>query len=309
MPKFPPIPRLSIVIPIGRDLAAFERTLVSVLENRPTASEVIVAHDGSYDDPFDLCDEVRFATSDSCHFTDLITASVGEARGQYVHVLGDGIRATHGWTDDAMERFDHHDIGCVSPVIRDSSSATILAAGWNDSSVRLCQPSFKGRQSLPAKRKPIEGAYLQASFWRRELIRSLTDGFLGRRDGIATAYAYGKLMGAAGWQSLVATDSVVVADGETLPWETSSFGRGKQLRAIHAHFNSGGWGRSAAYAGRSLLCNLAQPGRYGEALGQAFAPLSTIGKSIRDDVVPHSDRDEVIVRMHAEATESRRQAA
>ncbi len=52
VPKFSPIPssltpRLSIIVPIGRDLAAFERTLISVLENQPTDCEVLVPHDGS----------------------------------------------------------------------------------------------------------------------------------------------------------------------------------------------------------------------------------------------------------------------
>ncbi len=44
-------PRLSIIVPYCRDEAAFETTLVSVLENRPNQCEVLVPHDGSYQDP------------------------------------------------------------------------------------------------------------------------------------------------------------------------------------------------------------------------------------------------------------------
>ena len=65
VPKTNPIPQLSIVVPVHGDAAAFESTLISVLENQPAASEVIVAHDGSYDDPFDLGEEVRFVSAGS----------------------------------------------------------------------------------------------------------------------------------------------------------------------------------------------------------------------------------------------------
>ncbi len=70
-----PVPRLSIVVPISRDLAAFESTLISVLENRPRDCEVLVTHDGSYDDPFNLCDEVRFVIADSAALVDLVSAA------------------------------------------------------------------------------------------------------------------------------------------------------------------------------------------------------------------------------------------
>ena len=103
MPKTHPIPQLSIVVPIGRNLAGFESTLISVLENQPLGSEVIVPHDGSYDDPFDLCEEVRFAVATTAQEVDLIGAAAREARGRFVHVLGAGLRATCGWTDGAMD--------------------------------------------------------------------------------------------------------------------------------------------------------------------------------------------------------------
>ncbi len=182
VPKFPPIPRLSIVIPIGQDLAAFESTLVSVLENRPTGCEVIVAHDGRYDDPFDLCDEVSFVTSSSGGLVDLVAASVSRAQGRFVHVLADGMRATPGWTDDAVEKFEHHDAGVVAPVIRSQQTGKIVAAGWCDRGGCLCRPSAAGRATVdPGTATGLGGAYLQASFWRRELIRSACSAVYGRQ--------------------------------------------------------------------------------------------------------------------------------
>ena len=54
------MPRLSIVVFCFHDSQLLEETLVSVLQNRPDNSEVLVMHDGTYEDPYDLVDEVRF---------------------------------------------------------------------------------------------------------------------------------------------------------------------------------------------------------------------------------------------------------
>ena len=57
------VPRLSIVIPALASVEALERTLVSVLEKRPADCEIIVVLNTSYDDPYQLTDEVHFASA------------------------------------------------------------------------------------------------------------------------------------------------------------------------------------------------------------------------------------------------------
>ena len=54
------IPRLSIVIPMTTGAGDLEDTLVSVLENRPDESEIVVVLARPYADPWNLRDEVRF---------------------------------------------------------------------------------------------------------------------------------------------------------------------------------------------------------------------------------------------------------
>ena len=53
-------PRLSIVIPAPGDESTLEETLVSVLENRPENSEIVVVLGFGYHDPWNVCEEVRF---------------------------------------------------------------------------------------------------------------------------------------------------------------------------------------------------------------------------------------------------------
>ncbi len=300
VPKFPLIPRLSIVIPIGSDLAAFESTLVSVLENQPAGGEIVVAHDGSYDDPFELCDEVQFVTTSSASMVDLISAGVDSARGRFVHVLADGIRATTGWIDYALEKFEHHEVGVVTPIIRSGHTKTIVAAGWSDGRDRLCRPLADGRTEVsPSVAARCGGPYLQASFWRRELIRSLCDAFDGRDCSVQASYAYGQLIETSGWQNVVASDCSLISDTGMLPWETSTFGRGKGLRAIRGHFHHRRDSQSLWSAAQALLSNALRPARYAESFGQAFAPFSAaqIADQLHADRVARCCSDEVILRM------------
>jgi hypothetical protein len=313
VPKFPPIPRLSIVIPIGQDLAAFESTLISVLENRPLASEVIVAHDGHYDDPFDLCDEVRFVTSNSGGLIDLVAASISQTRGRFVHVLSDGIRATPGWTDDAVEKFEHYDAGVVTPVIRSQQTGKIVAAGWCDRGGCLCQAAAAGRATVAAgTATALGGAYLQASFWRRELIRSACSAFTGDNDSIETSYAVGQMVRRAGWRCVLANECTLKCDAEELPWQTSSLRLSRRLRAIHSHFYGGGWLQSVGGGLRALITNAVRPSEYLPSAGQMLGPLSAVqvAGEIHQSVVPRYEcHDEVIMRMPSRAGHGLERAA
>lgn len=273
MPKLPSIPRLSIVVPVTEDTAQFESSLVSVLENRPLGCEIIVAHDGSYDDPFDLGDEVRFIAAESAHLVDLVNEAAQQSRGRFVHVLCEGVCATANWVDAALEKFEHADAGIIAPVIRDTDD-TIVAAGWQDTTRRLCSPAAAGDSRLGRHTAArIGGAYLQASFWRREVLRSMIHAF-GGRDTIEASYAYCVLARTAGWRTVLATECNVRQDHDVLCWDSSSVTRGKRLSAIKHAGNGIGWGTALGNACKSGIANLLSPAGIAESVGLALAPTA-----------------------------------
>ncbi len=299
MPKFPPIPRLSILVPVGRDVAAFESTLISVLENQSSDCEVLVCHDGKYDDPFDLCDEVRFVVAESAQLVSLIAAGASQARGRFVHVLAAGVQATNGWTDEALEKFEHFDCGSVAPVIRQADSDRIVSAGWFDGVDRLCKNAGDGLSEVEGIRAKKIGAHLQASFWRRELLRSMSDAFTSRQS-VESSYAYEHLAREAGWRCVLANQSVVRISSDRLPWDQSSSGRGMRLQAIRNEFSRRqGWGASLAQAAWAGAASLLRPGQLAEAMGRGFAPLASakIATQLHPDQVALCDDHEMIVSM------------
>lgn len=305
------MPRLSIIVPVGRDLAAFEETLISVLENQPADCEVLVPHDGSYEDPFDLGGEVRFVPADSNSLVEAVAESAAVASGRFVHVLADGIRATPGWTEEALEKFDHEDTGVVTPVIRHCESGQIIAAGWCDGHDRLSKPAGRGTKNLDANVPARIGAYLQASFWRREVVRSLADGFRGRDTAEAT-YTYQHLIRAAGWRCVLAAECDVLCENLGLPWDSSTVGRGLRLRAIRNHFVQGGWKGSLLASAAASMLNLLKPGVIPESLGQGLAPLRArqVDKLIQQKFVAVCDDRQAIVSMPSrDAEDDLRRAA
>ena len=300
MPKFPPIPRLSIVIPIGRDIAAFESTLISVLENPVDGSEILVCHDGSYQDPFELGDEIRFVIADSENPLELISAGASQARGRFVHVLSDGLRATSGWIDEALEEFEVYDCGIVTPVIRHETDNTVVSAGWSDSVAGLCKSANQGQHSVEKSKSRRAGAYLQGSFWRRELLRSLTDA-LTTTDLLEASYAFHHIANEAGWKCSLASESELLYAEDTLPWNTPSMNRGMRTQCVNNHFSRGGWSRSLSAALGSAIASITRPGQIVEAIGRGLAPIlsTSLDQRVRPNQVASYNQHENIVSMHS----------
>ncbi|HBJ34014.1 MAG TPA: hypothetical protein DDZ51_04460 [Planctomycetaceae bacterium] len=267
--------RISIVVPHLGDVVAFEESLVSVLENRPSGAEVWVAHDGSYQDPFDLGDEVRFVTAGSNNLATLVAAAAEVASSRFIHVIGGGVRATHDWTRSAVESLQTESVAIVAPIARGSAEGPITAAGWCDSATDVVSPLGRGASQITRRQAAsIRGAYLIASFWRRSELRSACRAF-GLRDAVAAEFAWPRLLSDNGWRCELASESVVLASEKAL-LASPSFHRGRTLRSLSSEIDQrSGFGAVATTAIINLLHpgRLFTPGRWAETIGQASTLL------------------------------------
>jgi len=217
-------PRLSIVIPAD-DVAAFEDTLVSVLENRPADCEIVATLTVPYADPWNIGEEVRFVPAPAgASLVDCVNVGVASSGGRIVHVLAAGWRATEGWTDAALARFDDPDIAAVVPLtVADEDRGRIMAAGIrrtrggrsianvpsrNDRRIDTFRVERMRTASAPA---------LEAGFWR---VASLPRrGFTKTCGDRLAAADMSALIAAAGDRAVVEPQSRVVA-GPTRPRPT-----------------------------------------------------------------------------------------
>jgi hypothetical protein len=292
--------RISIVVPyLGND-AAFEESLVSVLENRPGDAEICVVHDGSYRDPFDLGDEVRFVTAAAADLPSLIAAAEAVAQGRFIHLIGDGVRATHGWTQAALQCFENPETAVVAPLVRTSPSGPITAAGWTDSATAVTSPLGAGKTTLGRRdAAAVRGAYLTASFWRRAELRSVIAA-LRTDDRIAAEFAWCRLLTAAGWRCVLADESVVLADSGSLV-QPPSLARGLTLRSLAAEIDERSLLASVAMA---VAGSLFSPGNWGQAIGQmgSFVKEPAVIRQLRFDQVASPAGNAETIRMPSAET-------
>jgi hypothetical protein len=171
-------PVLSIVIPTVTDTAALESTLVSVLENRPDAAEIVVPLGCDYADPWNIREEVRFVqAAPGTGLVGCTNLGIAASQAAFVHVLAAGLRATPGWTQRPVERLADGAAAVVPLGIAADAPARIASAG-----IRLGRGGRRrdlvprGRAADPAALVP-SGPALEAGFWRADVLAAAGPGF------------------------------------------------------------------------------------------------------------------------------------
>lgn len=167
------MPRLSIIIPHRDNSLRMEETLVSVLENRPKNCEILVAHNGSYRDPYDLSSEVVFVQAEPhSNLLHLINEATFASCAPVVNVIMDGVLVTKGWAETPLACFDNQQIGSVVPHILGPGQQARRIAGINlNSSMR--KQLNPARKSSATRSSEGLGPLLACGFYRRKALLAL----------------------------------------------------------------------------------------------------------------------------------------
>ncbi len=184
--------RLAIVISAVGSTESLESTLLSVLENRPADSEIVVAIDQPYSDPYELKDEVRFVGPSSAGAMANLNAALGATRAPFVHLLASGCKVTEGWTEEPLARFGDRRVASVVPWVVDADAPDrLLAAGVG---YRTSGARYLVAQGLPIDAQ-IEGATILgpcsfAAFYRKaalEFVGGFSRGLSPRQADVDVA--------------------------------------------------------------------------------------------------------------------------
>lgn len=304
MPKFPRSPRVSIVIPLQRDERLFEETLLSVLENQTDDCQIVVAHNGTYSDPFQIGDEVDFVTARSSNLVDLIRDAFDATAAPIVHVLGTGMKATAGWLGDALEAFRDDEIGAVTPALVDGQATEIGAGGWSDGRAVFCQPSVGNSDA-----SSLHGFYLHSFLIRRHLLGDLLDALApAMNDPVEVAYAMGCLLDRAQWK-VMATEQCMIEASDALPLDDrSDMNRGQRLAAIRTCILPN---RSMPTVAQMLIAAITGPSSPGEMIGmmRRHRSLSAMRRAIDPECVSKAHAIGDVFGDSATTTRDQRQAA
>ena len=245
--------RLSIVIPFLGNPKRLEDTLVSVLENRPSDSEIVVVLREPYNDPYELSGEVRFVEAPArAGRGDCIDLALAASASPIVHVLGSGIEATPGWTDQALAPFADPQVAAVTPLVLDRfDPGRILSAGLDFTAGGAIRRLGAGQLLQRFRPEPgaLGAAELLAAFYRRSALETV--GPLGElRSDRAAAVDLALMLHRAGYQCVVEPECATLANRETMAvggqWQEGVEAEALFRRWAHA----AGWRRALlAHAG------------------------------------------------------------
>jgi hypothetical protein len=284
--------RLSIVIPFLGNLKRLEDTLVSVLENRPADSEIVVVLREPYNDPYDLAGEVRFVEAPvRAGRGDCIDLAMAASSAPILHVMGCGIEATPGWTDRAMAHFSDPQVAAVTPLVLDRfDSGRILSAGLDFTPGGAIRRLGVGKllERFVCEPGGLGAAELLVAFYRRsalEAVGPLGDLRSDRPAGVDLAL----MLQYAGYLCLVEPECLTLANRETMAVE-SAWQEGMEAEALFWRWaRASGWRRALlGHAGLlateclrcpvqpATVCRLA--GRFwsGLGLGPRRRPLKAV---------------------------------
>jgi len=243
------VQRLSIIVPSRGDLKQLEDTLVSVLENQPERSEVVVVLNKPYDDPYDLRGEVKFVEArPGADLVDCFACGLSACRAPVVHTIAAGFEATSGWADHALARFGEADVAAVAPVVVDRVNPDrILSAG-----VRWTSAGSIGRIAVgqrldrfTANNPLLCGPELAVGFYRRDVLE-LVDALRHHGSELATATDLALAMRLAGYRAVHEPASVTTATGELLASRGAWREGFASERLFHRWMEVPGWKRSWA---------------------------------------------------------------
>ena len=256
------VSRLSILIPAEGGAEPLERTLASVLQNRPEACEVIVVTHGEYDDPYELAGEVRFLAAPlTAGSIQRIQHGLRHCRGPVVHVLRAGVEATDHWTDVPLAHFEEANVAAVAPLIVDASDQRrVVSAGldYRTGGRLIVRAAGESVDCTPSAAQHIVGPALSAAFYRLEALQRCGDDF-DTRLGIQFAGAdWALAMRRRGYVSLFEPSSRLV--GEADPRDVTATARAawQAERLFWRHAATIGWTRSLAAHGGVVLAECAR---------------------------------------------------
>lgn len=297
------MPRLSIVIATQGPAASLERSLLSVLENRPDDCEVVVVDASGYQDPYHLADEVQFIpTAPQTPLPDAINLGIQASRGWIVHTLACGSEVNRGWCEPVFPHFVDPQTASVAPLALDLQQPERVFAAGLAPYVGGKAARRGARQRLTAdllRAAEVFGCSLVAGFHRRDIWQRLggLEPLLGMRYADVD---YALRLAAAGLKTVYEPAARVLMPSQTGAATETEFEQGLQAERLFWRNwpQQKGWSTLATHATDALQACLGRAFQ-GRALPHFCGRLAACFEFGR-----HAGYHRQLARLTAQATRS-----
>jgi hypothetical protein len=264
------VPRLSVIVPHRRD-EQLEASLLSLLENRPEDCEIIVVHDGSYSDPYELGDEVLFVDIDPTDSTpdarvvQLLNAGLMAACSPVISTLLDGVTVSLGWEQRGLTMLEQTpDVGGVSIGIQRPGEGPSF--GITQAMLGNPRRALRAQMTQSRRRDTCAAPELACSLLRRSTLLAL-EGFRGLTVP-AAEFDLGIAMQQLGYDCLCDCETIV-ADANLRQLSSSSLTEISRL-AVHHGLIAGGFLSALSEMPAALLAGPTAAGAWCKGISRSM---------------------------------------
>jgi hypothetical protein len=279
--------RLSIIVPFLDDHAKLESTLLSLLENRNSELEILVVHNGNYDDPYQLGDDevVLIQAPEAYSHTESLNLAVAAATAPAVQILLPGMRVQQDWYLPSLRKLEREDWDAVaSPCAVEQSSQVVYGLD------RAALP----HRRLASKMSNHVAPLLAGTIFRKKILR-LVGGLCPQLGREGAEVELQLLMDAMDLRSSIASDVLIQAPHRVVAGLDIGYEMGKTCGQIACAYGavegSGVEVDSLAKQLGHLAGGLMNPKSVAERLGWVMGIRDrSLENTIRERLVQAADR-------------------
>ena len=272
--------RFSVVVPLLGPMDRFEDTLASILRHRPADTQIIVVHNGSYHDPYQLDCEVKFIRADEdSGLISQLNIGLCYAAGEFTVFVRPGVELDENW-EYGFHALQDDNVAAVVPILVSPKRPTrLVSAGVKINGFGTRRLVGSGRRTSQRSIRSLQpiGPTLWLAAYRTAVIKaiapldeSLDESFLDADIALSLL--------SLGLKSVLSAEFVGQIEDADWMIDEATIPHGKSAqRTVRRHGGGRSGGLFAAVA-NDLVASIVSPWRL-KHLVQRF----TVGKSLEKD--------------------------
>jgi hypothetical protein len=264
--------KYSVIVPVVGQPSALDDTLASVLRDVPNGSEVILVHDGTFEDKYNIGEELTLVDAGTKRLSSQFAAAFAQSHGDIVALVRPGIELPPSWVEVVEDKFSDAFLASAVPIIVGQNLPDqIVAAGVKTN--YYFRRTLVGQGAKLAKRvfsrlDPL-GPTSWAGFYRRSTL-ALIGEFGSRLDDQYFDLDLALTLKAMGYSSATMSNCVCRVERPAAVIREAETAHGLSAqRAIARHAaHESAFSRGLFSFAGELLSGIVSPGSFQQAMGR-----------------------------------------
>lgn len=267
--------RYSVIVPVVGQPSALDDTLASILRDIPEGSEVILVHDGTFEDNYNIGEELTLVDAGTKRLASQFAAAFEQSNGDVIALVRPGVQLPEGWGGIVEDNFSDPSVASAVPIITGQATPDQIVAAGVKTNYHY-RRMLVGRGSKLAQRvfgrlNPL-GPTSWAGFYRRSTLAMIGDLDLKLEDQYFDL-DLALTLKAMGYSSTSMPDCVCMVERPAIVIREAETAHGQSAQrsiARHASHESA-FSRGCASFVAELFAGIFFPGLFQQAMGRLGA--------------------------------------